>query len=95
MSVIWALIPNWLKYSIAALVAASLLLASGYLAGKRQGHQDAITYQLKQTVKAERERGKDDEKLRGLSDYDLCVVALRRRGLSIDQCDELRGVQTE
>jgi len=72
-----------------------LLLAGGYLTGKRQGHQEAISDILKQDIKAERERGKDDEKLRGLSDYDLCVVALRRRGLPIDQCDELRGLQTE
>jgi len=89
---IWALIPNWLKMTAAAALAAFLLLAGGYLAGKRQGHQDAITDQLKQTVKAERERVKDDEKLRGLSDYDFCALALRRRGLPIDQCDELRGV---
>ncbi|ADZ66072.1 hypothetical protein P053_00719 [Brucella abortus 01-4165] len=30
---IWALIPNWLKYSLVALVAAFLLVAGGYVAG--------------------------------------------------------------
>ena len=40
---IWALIPNWLKYSIAALVAAFLLLAAGYVAGKRDGRSSAET----------------------------------------------------
>jgi len=92
---IWALIPSWLKYSLAAVLAAFLLLAGGYLIGKRDGRQQAISEQLRETVKAEQERGKDDEKLRGLTDYDFCVLALRRRGLSFDQCDELRWVETE
>ncbi len=76
-------------------LAAIIAVLGIYHLGKSDGYSDAITDQLKQTVKAERERGKDDEKLRGLSDYDLCALALRRRGLPIDQCDELRGVQTE
>ncbi len=92
---IWALIPSWLKYSLAALVAAFLLLAGGYLIGKRDGRQQAISEQLRDAVKAEKERGKDDEKLRGLTDFDFCVLALRRRGLSFDQCDELRRLETE
>ncbi len=92
---IWALIPNWLKYTLAAVLAAFLLVAGGYLIGKRDGRQQAISEQLRETVKAEKERGKDDEKLRGLTDYDFCVLALRRRGLSFDQCNELRGLETE
>ena len=92
---IWALIPSWLKYSFAALVGAFLILAGGYAAGKREGRQQAVTEQLHEAVKAEKERGKDDEKLHGLTDYDFCVLALRRRGLSFDQCDELRGLETE
>lgn len=92
---IWALIPNWLKYSLAAVLAAFLLLAGGYLIGKRDGRQQAVTEQLREAVKAEKERGKDDEKLRGLTDYDFCALALRRRGLPVDQCDELRGLEAE
>ena len=95
MTVVWALIPSWLKYSLAALVAAFLLLTAGYFAGKHEGRQQAVFEQLRETVKAEKERGKDDEKLRGLTDYDFCALALRRRGLSFDQCDELRGLETE
>lgn len=78
-----------------AALAAIIAILGVYHLGKSDGYSDAITDQLELTVKAERERGKDDEKLRGLSDYDLCVVALRRRGLPIDQCDELRGVPQE
>ncbi len=95
MGALWKLVPSWLKYSLAALVAAFLLLAGGYLAGKREGRQQSVSEQLRETVKAEKERGKDDEKLRGLTDYDFCVLALRRRGLPIGECDELRGVETE
>lgn len=92
---IWALIPNWLKYSLAALVVAFLLLSAGYLAVKREARQQAITEQLHDAIKSEKERGKDDAKLRGLTNYDFCVLGLRRRGMPVEQCDELRGVETE
>ncbi|MGN6448792.1 MAG: hypothetical protein ACTHLK_09395 [Brucella intermedia] len=95
MTAFWGLIPPWAKTALAALVAAFLLLAGGYLIGKRDGRQEAVSEQLREAVKVERERGKDDEKLRGLTDYDFCVLALRRRGLPVDQCDELRGLETE
>ena len=95
MGALWGLIPPWVKTALAALVAAFLLLTAGYLAGKRDGRQRAVSEQLRETVKAEKERGKDDEKLRGLTDYDFWVLTLRRRGLSFDQCNELRGLETE
>ncbi len=95
MTAIWALITSWLKYSLAALLAAALLLAAGYLAGKHEGRREAVSEQLQEAVKAEKERGKDDEKLRGLTNYDFCVLALRRRGLPVGKCDELRGVEAE
>lgn len=92
---IWALIPNWLKYSLTALVAAFLLAAGAYFYGKQTGLQRAISEQLQESIKAERERAKDDAKLRDLSDYDFCALTLRRRGLPIDQCDELRRGSAE
>lgn len=95
MGTLWALIPSWVKTALAAFVATLLLLTAGYLAGKREGRQQAVSEQLRETVKAEKERGKDDEKLRGLTDYDFCVLALRRRGLPVERCDELRRVATE
>ncbi len=95
MGAFWGLIPPWVKTALAALVAALLLLTAGYLAGKHAGRQQAVSAQLRETVKAEKERGKDDEKLRGLTDYDFCVLALRRRSLSVEQCNELRGLETE
>lgn len=82
-------------WRLLAAVAATLAVLAVYQLGKSDGYSDAVTDQIRQDIKHERERGKDDEKLRGLSDYDLCAVALRRRGLPIDQCDKLRGFQTE
>ncbi|EMG53179.1 hypothetical protein WYI_14112 [Ochrobactrum sp. CDB2] len=69
MSVIWALTPNWLKYSIAALVAAFLLLAAGYVAGKRDGRSSVET-------QIERQNNEATEKALGaVLDYDECVDA--------------------
>ncbi|MGB3349728.1 MAG: hypothetical protein WBA85_13265 [Brucella anthropi] len=95
MGTLWGLIPSWVKTALAAFVVAFLLLTAGYLAGKREGRQEAVSEQLRETVKAEKERGKDDEKLRWLTDYDFCVLALHRRGLPYNQCDELRGLEAK
>lgn len=86
------LISHWRVVALLGLCLAGVGL---YLVGKHDGRQQTISEQLHNAVKAEKERGRDDEKLRGLSDYDFCVLALRRRGLSVEQCDELRGVATE
>ena len=64
-----ALIPNWLKYSIAALLAAFLLLAAGYVAGKRDGRASTET-------KIERQNNEATDKALGaVLDYDQCVDA--------------------
>lgn len=95
MAIVWKLIPAWPKYLLAGIVAACIIAGGGYLLGKREGRQQAKTEQLQSDIKAERERVKDDAKLRSLSDYDFCVVSLRRRGLQSADCEQLRGVATE
>jgi len=95
MATIWKLVPAWLKYLLIGIVAACIIAGGGYLLGKREGHQQAKTEQLQTDIKAERERVKDDAKLRSLSDYDFCVVSLRRRGLQSADCEQLRGVAAE
>ncbi|NNV20517.1 hypothetical protein EHE22_08775 [Ochrobactrum pseudogrignonense] len=66
---IWALIPKWLKYSLAALVAAFLLLGAGYVAGKRDGRSSI-------EAKIERQNNEATEKALGaVLDYDECVDA--------------------
>ncbi|MGU3399214.1 hypothetical protein ACLBWS_05645 [Brucellaceae bacterium D45D] len=92
---IWFLIPKWLKYALAALVVAIFISAGAYHFGKQNGYQRAVSEQLQESIKAERERAKDDAKLRGLSDYDFCALALRRRGLPVERCNELRRMETE
>lgn len=82
-------------WRVLALIGACLAAIGLYQLGKRDGYQDAITDQLQSTIKAERERAADDAKLRDLSDYDFCRLALKRRGLSVEQCDELRRLPSE
>lgn len=95
MVTIWKLVPAWLKYLLTGIVAACIIAGGGYLLGKREGRQQAKTEQLQSDIKAERERVKDDAKLRSLSDYDFCVVSLRRRGLQSADCEQLRGMAAE
>nr|WP_278520292.1 hypothetical protein [Brucella anthropi] len=83
------------RWRALALIGLCLTGIGLYLLGKHDGRLQTESEQLHNAVKAEKERGKDDEKLRGLTDYDFCVLALRRRGLSVEQCDELRGLETE
>ncbi len=66
---IWALIPNWLKYSLAALVAAFLLVAGGYVAGRLSGTASTET-------KIERQNNEATGKaLDAAHSYDECINA--------------------
>lgn len=95
MAMFWKIIPAWLKCLLGGIVAACIVAGGSYLLGKREGWQQAKTERLQSDIKAERERVKDDAKLRSLSDYDFCVVSLRRRGLQSADCEQLRGVAAE
>lgn len=95
MVIIRKLVPIWLKYLLVGTVAACIIAGGGYLLGKRDGRHQAKTEQLQSDLKYERERTKDDAKLRSLSNYDFCVVSLRRRGLQPADCEQLRGLATE
>lgn len=95
MAVIWKLVPAWLKYLLTGIAVACIIAGVSYLLGKRDGRQQAKTEQLQSDLNDERERTKDDAKLRSLSDYDFCILSLRRRGLQPADCEQLRGVATE
>lgn len=58
---------------------------------RKEGREIYIAEQAAADRKAEIERKGDDAKLRGMSDYDLCVDGLRSRKLPIDGCLVLRG----
>lgn len=59
---------------------------------REEGRAAYVAEQAAADRKAEIERKGDDAKLRGMSDYDLCVGGLRSRRLPIDACDVLRGL---
>jgi hypothetical protein len=60
---------------------------------RQEGRATYIAEQAAADRKAEIERKGDDAKLRGMSDYDLCVDGLRSRRLPVEPCDILRGVR--
>lgn len=90
-----ALIPNWLKFLLVALASAGVIASGSYLLGSNDERQRSKAEQLQSDIKFERERTKDDAKLRSLSNYDFCVRSLRRRSLPVKECDELRGLPGE
>ena len=66
---IWALIPNWLKMTAAAVLAVFLCLAAGYVAGKRDGRSSVET-------KIERQNNEATGKaLDAARSYDECIDA--------------------
>ncbi|NNU60139.1 hypothetical protein [Ochrobactrum soli] len=66
---IWALIPSWLKYSLAAVLAAFVLLAGGYVAGRLSGAASTET-------KIERQNNEATGKaLDAAHSYDQCIDA--------------------
>lgn len=62
---------------------------------REEGRAAYVAEQAAADHKAEIERKGDDAKLRGMSDYDLCVDGLRSRRLHTDPCDVLRGLRPE
>ncbi|WP_010660186.1 hypothetical protein [Brucella anthropi] len=88
---IWALIPSWLKYSLAAVLAAFLLLACGYAAGTIKERQRAAVAAAEATAKAIQKRAKIDEKIIGMDAVALCLEL----GGVPEQCNELRGMEVD
>ncbi|MEE9923955.1 MAG: hypothetical protein PBV01_11400 [Brucella anthropi] len=96
---IWSLIPapirKGLILAVTGGVIAAVAFGLGYYRGDANGVQRAAIQQLQADIKEERERARDDAKLRNLSDYDFCVQSLRRRGLQSADCEQLRGLASE
>ncbi len=87
----WALIPNWLKYSITALVAAFLLLAAGNLYGAMKERQRAAVAAAEATAKAIQKRADIDEEVINMDARRLCLEL----GGVREQCDQLRGLEAD
>jgi hypothetical protein len=90
---------DWIKIGGGALagavIAAAIAYPIGHAAGDRQGYNRRIAEQAVADTKAEAERKGDDAKIGNMADYDLCVASLKRRGMPVEPCDELRGIQPE
>jgi len=88
-----------IKMAAAAIAAIALysIVNSFWLlpAARDEGRDLYIASQAAADRKAEMERKGDDATLRSKSDYELCVDGLRSRRLSIDACEQLRGLQPE
>lgn len=87
---------NWKRVALGALIAAvPVAYAIGHWKGDSQGYNRRVAEVAAADVKAELERKGDNAKLRGMSDYDLCVSGLRGSGMPVDACEQLRGVPVE
>ncbi|NKE77584.1 hypothetical protein [Ochrobactrum sp. MC-1LL] len=86
-----ALIPNWLKFSFAALVAAFLLVGGGYFYGNAKARHEAALAAAEATAKAIQKRANIDEKIIGMDAVALCLEL----GGVPEQCNELRGLEAD
>lgn len=86
---------NWAGLVVGAAVAGVIAYGIGHARGDSQGYNRRLAEQAVADTKAEAERKGDDAKIGNMADYDICVASLRRRGLSVDPCEQLRRVQPE
>lgn len=88
---------DWIKLGGAFLggviIAGTVSYFIGHWIGESDGYQRFIAELAAANEKAELERKGDDAKLQGMSDYDLCVAGLRDQRVSVDACEQLRGLQ--
>jgi hypothetical protein len=84
-----------IKMAGAAALAGAVAYGAGLYIGNGRGYDRARAEIAAASLKAELERNNDDKKLRGMSDYDLCVAYLSGRELSVAPCEQLRGLPAE
>ncbi|WP_062203466.1 hypothetical protein [Aureimonas sp. AU12] len=83
---------DFLKIGVGAIAGAAIAYQVGHWSGERAGRA-ALTAEMQTAAQtAETERAADDAERKTLSDRDLCVRALRARGMPVDTCAGLRGV---
>lgn len=84
-----------LQIIMAVLAVGAVALTGAVQLGKYKERQRGAIQQLQSDIRVERERVRDDAKMRNLSDYDFCVQSLRRRGVQSADCEQLRGLAEE
>lgn len=83
------------KIIVILILVGAVMLAGAFHFGKYKQRQQHEIQQLRDDIRSERERVKDDAKTRNLSDYDFCIQSLHRRGLQSSDCEQLRGMAQE
>ncbi|MEO1110089.1 MAG: hypothetical protein AAFX90_19420 [Pseudomonadota bacterium] len=76
---------------LAAVVAAKIYGETRW----RAGYEAHKLEMVEAAAQAERERIKDEARLKDLSDYELCADYLASRGLPFEDCEQLRRVPVE
>lgn len=83
------------KMAGAAVIAGTLAYTVGHWRGDDAGYSRRVAEIAAASARAELERKQDNAELRQMSDYDLCVAGLVGRGVSIEPCEQLRGLHQE
>ncbi|MFD1199593.1 hypothetical protein ACFQ3K_14905 [Brucella gallinifaecis] len=91
MTAIWALIPNWLKMTAAAVLAAFLCLGAGYTYGTMKERQRSALAAAEATAKAIQKRADIDEEVINMDAYRLCLEL----GGVRDECAQLRRLEAD
>ena len=84
----WALIPNWLKFAAGGLVALVLVAGSSYAIGKREGRSQAQADAARAALDRINTLEKNNATFRNLDDHHRCIVFMRDSGLPESNCDE-------
>lgn len=93
LDLLYLALKHWKAVVVGALITAiPLAFLIGQGRGDTAGYQRRVAETAAANIKAEMERKGDDAKLQTLSDYDLCVAGLRGNGMSVDACEQLRGL---
>ncbi|WP_281928483.1 hypothetical protein [Roseibium album] len=85
------------KIGLGALLCLAAVIGAK-IYGETRWRDGYEAYRLevdKADARVERSRIKDEIRLKGITDADLCVEYLRSRGLPVSSCEQLRGVSAE
>lgn len=74
LAVVWAAVPSWLKVGVLGVAAVGCAYWAGEWNGARLERQAAETRALQKTFDQLKERSETNEKVRNLSDTDLCAA---------------------
>lgn len=84
------------------IVAAAAAIVAGFVGyyigewmGESIGRAKLVAQIAVASAQVELERKGEDATLQGMSDYELCVYGLRSAGVSVEPCEQLRGLHAE